>query len=427
MDDVPSDGEPGGVGHHRLENVLGLGSSVLRTALEGAGSDIEFDQLEGVFESAQHAMVVSSTGSAQAAPSSNRAPQPAAREPAGRGEMRAEHVALRIAEFEKDAQAVFDLEDLGVSQEQLSIFLQMLHAASNGEVTVALVARLGNIRIDDRAQAVEICERALIDLAEKLPFESFDLVFPVLGKILRLDVRAPLVERLPQLAQACSDRTKEALWPHAADELLRHRRGEGRALAAGPLRFLDELPQHAMPRAVERLCKLPALSQNKLAGDAFDVRQPRCYRLFAYLANSSRAELVGPQILTALPSLAVEFPGASSLIKAIERYRPEYAEFFHHLLLALSNGTTSDELSMHTSVLLSRALRRIDPIRRKELWVPAAIAFLGEEGSPSARPILQNIVGQRRWVGVFTWPTACRKEAARALDRLRESEQPDGS
>jgi len=247
-------------------------------------------------------------------------------------------------------------------------------------------------------------------------------VFPALSPVLRLDGRMPLMEALATLGQQCSERGREALWPFVADEYLSRKPGTSSASEARALKFLDELQPHAVSRAVERLCVLPALAQRKLARDFFAVSQPRGYRLMAYLLATPRADLIGPDVFARLRPHPITLPGAAEVLHALERYRPEYATFLHHLLLGMVSGRASQDLVSEGCTLLVRAMRRLDTERRKEHWVSEAIAHLGEMRWVGAKALLESIVGQRKWGLAYAWPSECRKSAQQALRSLAGQE-----
>lgn len=411
-----------------LEEILGLGSDFLRAQLIGAGIDAsEFEALEHVFASAQSAIVDQVAASGALSDPEQSAPA-RSHKPIEQGEFPVEMLAHLLAE--RGSHDDFSLADdnvLSPATEHISILIQMLPIAPNFDVASAIVQRLHRMGPHEKRNGLAVCRQGITELGESLPFESFDFVLPVLCEILSLEgSHTPLCDVLPQMVHACSGRAREALWPHVVDETLRHPRSEAQLVGTGILEFIDDLQPHAMTRAVQRLCQLPALSQGQLAANFFDPRHLRTYRMFASLLTSTKADLVGPTIIAVLRTHPVQLAGAEGAQGALlgmDRYRPEHAVFLHHLLTDMLSEHASEPLVRNTCSLLMTAIRKLDPEQRKAAWVPDALTYLGEYGSDVAKLTLEMVLHRKRLGLVPLWPSPCRKAAAEALELFARAEQ----
>ena len=247
-----------------------------------------------------------------------------------------------------------------------------------------------------------------------------------------IDRAAPLMAELRQshpelisvvwsnMAAECEPAARTALWPHLVNDLLL---GLAPApdsviarlcLRAGELGFDQAVTQAA------RLSELPCAHGAPLADDIFHVPPARARCVHAALLHTPAAGAHGPLLHRALARRPLDAL-TGVLMNAVGSYGPQNKALFLSLLRegGLENG--SPQLLTLASTLLAQELDKLTGAERHRTWAPEAIGWLGRLAPGAARPVLQRILTERRWLWRHAWPEACRAAAAAALaDRSGE-------
>lgn len=393
-----------------LEVALEAAADVLLRSLDSEGSgEVDFERLEGLYDSAAQVM----GGSDEGESNPDSPPRGEQREVETESGLSLDELREEILGLEESVQTPLCLESLYLPEEELSILLQALPTSPNEEIRSATVARL--VQVLDRVPSPllqPVATGALREYLEEVPHELLDRVAPILNWILRQH-HIPLLQQLAALGRQVSSAAREALWPHVAAELLATPPGSPSDEIDCWL-LLDDLQDELVPDAMRRLGQLSVLRQKELVPGCFRPQQKHGYGLFSALLTSPFADLVGQEVFEGIRDNPPEDLGTTVTLRVLGRYRPEYASFLSRVLRDIRRDQISSEAHALALPLLLRGLSRLDANRQSESWVPGAIDWIGERGYLPAQEFLTRVVKQRKGLR-HMWPSKCRKAAKRAL------------
>lgn len=416
-------GEEGGV-QRSLDQVLDIGLAALQQSLlELDAGDLDFDALEVVLETAEQAIALSGEGSAgREAPAS---PVPDAPHPRGEGaepELSLEGLVAQLATLERSVTDPLQLTAVDAQAEELSIVLSMLLASDASRAPAWLGERLrANIRSAIATDSRTLwwrTVRALMDVGDQ---QVLDLIFPLIARTLRF-ARPPLVEQLVAAAQDTTEIAHEAIWPHAANELLLARRERGDRTPPGLVELVARVPARE-ERSIDRLGRLQALAGDCVARDAFNPRVRALYPFFARLLKTVHGPRVGPAVVTGLRVAPLEGDWTIAL-QALRGYRSAHASFLRRVLLEADSRAPSRELLEQAAAAVAASLAELPEEQRGESWIPDAILWLASERSPAVARLATDIRRARKRPFVPAWPVGCRRAAKRALATMRTGGRP---
>ena len=406
-----------------LARVLGAGSATLRRALASlAEGDIDFAALQAAFDDTQAQMIAQ-----ELALLGHAAAPELGSDEAGIG-LAVDELERLVTAHAADAHAQRDdVEEWGpggTQREEAAIALQMLvQSTADAALTVAEL-RLQGIRrrelehaalcrdeVPDSALAAVIVE-AVIDLAESLPIPAFDSVFAFLAPTFRRVV-CPLLENLPPIVDRMSEHGREALWPHAADELLAYLKRRRTGLDPR----LEALSSAARERALQRLVALPTLRNGRLDPTSFALEQSFAHGLFLELLQMPAvSKVVGPVVLAALKGAPPQEAWLANVIRATPEYSPHIDPFLRWALIARS-GKSVDLRLVHLAA--DELVVRIEALpagKRDVSWLPGAIEWIGVYGSLRGFDLLERVQNERRLLR-HEWSKECREAARLGIER----------
>ena len=397
---------------HSLENVLGAGSDVLRRSIGGLSSEeLDFEHLEGVFDSARQAMVDGVEDADIEAGGS------AATSSYGDDGLSVQQLYDAVDTIDTGGRNL-TLRTTDSAYEEATILMQLLSTAdaddTRNDVLERFAAALPRVPIEGQ---YELYRKALGDLAASLALPYFDRLYPLLADTLRREP-APFLHHLSSTITSASPYACEALWPHVANELLLTLRG--RAMRPDdPLAVLiDSARTEALPRVAARLSHLSAASEKCIVPGTFDMSQRFAYLPLVALLGTHRADSVGPAVFSAVQAAPPTLEVLEPTIRSLDTYRSEYNEFLAQVLLSARAGANSHEAIDAAARLLVQTIGRLEAERREEPWLPEILTWLGERCQPHARELFERIATQRSGL-LKTWPRACRRAAEQGFKHMK--------
>jgi len=399
----------------QLHDILGAGTSALRTALERLSLDAaDFEALDAVFDVTRASLRAAELGFG--------APVGGGKEEADSG-MSTEQLEAAIAAIER-VTAPPDLTLAEVAREETSILVELLIHSADGDSHERAMARLDALRraeleviadgqtIDPRQAIAGVLVEAIVDLAENLSIEQFDAVYGHLAPRFRRFV-TPVLDHLPTLAGRLSDKGREALWPHAVDEFLIHLKGRRLGLDTR----LDLPAGPARQRALGRLVALPAIGEARLDPGAFTLDQTFLHALLMELLDDRRARtVVGPALLSALKRTPPAEPWLANVLRAADKFTFEIEPFVRTGIAQYWYGSVDESLMSVAAKHLLRALAGLAPEERELPWVVGALTWIGEHGALQAFDFLEKVIGERKLLR-HTWNKECRRAAQLGIER----------
>ena len=257
---------------------------------------------------------------------------------------------------------------------------------------------------------------AITDLCEQLPHSTFDAWLPAVLPAARR-ASGSLCDWLAAIAANVNNHGREALWPFMIDDLLVNLKGRQKGLE-GDVWRLDPLAQGT---AIERLCQLPAIARSVFAPGVFSQEQTFMHDLLIRLMDGPARLTVGPVLLAAFKDTLPADPGVSFCLFAARQYDESIgwllAEQLHDL-----NAAVSMDTQRTAAWILMSAIDNLHPERRREVWIPGALEWLGSRDQSldsdvqrdAAKALFNRISSERDGLRKV-WSRDCRRTAAQAL------------
>lgn len=405
--------DEGGVDRRRLslEEVLSAGTDALEDVLGGfAGGAVDFDALESAIDATRATLGSDLEGLDRINV------DPVAHEQEGGDGISLEDLTRMLAELEIVAAAsplhlcvVHPLEEASI------ILHELLFRAPY--VSAPLVRRLDVVL----AEVPQPTRRAFVsqviaDASEIVPLERLDAVLPHIAPVLRRTL-FPLADAYADLAAKATPHGREALWPHALDELFLVDNGRRSKLDE----VFSSLDDEAYLRCVHRLTLLPSIAEGRLAPDAFEIDQTFFRQMFVHMLDTPAHVVIGPVVMAAFHRSPPADEGVRSLVYAVHHYQDTLRPILREQLAAPGSLVSPQSHEAITEMLLL-ALANLEGDQRNEVWALHAIAWLGAHDWSAATlqqfertgEFLQRVVRERKGLRKV-WSADCRDTARKAL------------
>lgn len=347
--------------------------------------------------------------------SSGTKPQTQTKSPKFEFKLTVEDLLNTVEELEKSPALVVDPWD-GARTDQLVISLQLLRSDP------PLSQRMGMIEVITNAMArndfyehnLFVCTRYFNTIAREDGAQGLEKMLPLVLEPLRhkrCEMVAPFWAHLLELID---EEQLPHLWPYLVNDILLGFEGAPRktvkklVLAAGNISV--EVAQGLEPT----LARQPSLQGNTGGRDLFTVPLINLYPVHAMLANSPLKAWLGLEIHRALcakpESVLVEV-----VMSALGGYNPEYISFYLDLIRHQDNQDYSEDMRGMAVDIIQGALASSSSERRSESWIPLGLMELGKLDQVSARPLLERIVKERKFLFFKAWPAPVRQAAEKIL------------
>ncbi len=403
----------GGVDPRRLslEEVLSAGTDALEDVFGGfAGRAVDFDALESAIDATRTTLGGDLEGLDRISV------DPVSHEQEGGDGISLEDLTRMLAELEAVA-AVAPLHLCVVNPlEEASIILhELLFRAPY--VSVPLVRRLDVVLAEvPQPERRAFVWKVIADASEIVPLERLDAVLPRIAPVLRRTL-FPLANAYVELAAQATEHGREALWPHALDELFLADKGRRSKLDE----VFSSLDEEAYHRAVQRLTLLPSIAEGRISPDAFEIDQAFFRTMFVHMLDTQAHVVIGPVVMAAFHRSPPADDGVRCLVYAIRHYHDALRPILREQLAAPRSVVSAQSHEAITDMLLY-ALSNLDAEQMKEAWAVDAIVWLGTHDWSSATlqqfertgEFLERVVQERKGLGK-AWDADCRGAARKAL------------
>lgn len=395
-----------------LEEVLEAGIQNLRLSLDMAGTgELDFEALDHAVSATRSQLV---TSEALATDSDEIDPVAAERE-GGEGVVSHEIHCL-VALIEAGTTPPSFADDAQSALERASIILHEAHQVLGFDSQ-----RYGRdvdiiLRSADSVDLERFARASIADLSATLPHHVFDAWMPAILTTVRRATVSPC-DWLAEISVSSDSHAKEALWPFIINELLVGLKNRTQPIDPG-VHAIDPL---AVEVAIERLSRLPAIQRSLLAPGMFSLRQSFAHELLIRLMDGPARHAVGPLLLAAFHEELPVDPGMSFCVFATRKYDDSIGWLLTEQLKNLDAPVT-DEVQRSVAWVLMSALEQLDGERRREIWVPASIDWLGgrdvsldsDVQRASTHTLMERVASERKGLHKV-WTRESRRAAQNAL------------
>ncbi len=222
-----------------------------------------------------------------------------------------------------------------------------------------------------------------------------------------------------ELWPGLSSRLRLRAWPYLVNDLLLGLPVSDRIAHFSLLDSLSRVEDAGEHETRVVLENLPALQEQKVADGFFDVPPPLLYPVHRVLVGTSLSGYFGPLLHRALVQQAPH-PLSAVLLAVMDGYQPTNRAVYQAILDQGIEEKPQPELADLGADILAEALADLHWDYMEEAWVVPAITWLGELGREPALPILTNILDEKKYMVLNSWPLEAREAAGPALARLRE-------
>lgn len=349
-------------------------------------------------------------------------PQPA-RKPARFTLSRAELRKL-IDSVGAEAEAAGEYEDIvaPARAECLGICIQVMALGPNDELAAGIASTLNLLLTDETLPEgdLRVCAEALMaSFAQDNP-AAIALIVPAVCAPLRHahhERLGPLWHRV--WSGLDSRAARERAWPHAVNELLMGLRWQDAREKLAFYQQLSSIKTVGRTDLLVRLEELQALQEKILAKDLFHAPAPLLYGVHELLLGSSLSELHGPLMHQRL-AYQKAHALAAILMDGYTDYNHANRKAYQAILAQGLQERIVPELRDIALRHLKGTVKRLPVERRDEAWVPEAVRWLGRIGTVKTRPLLEDILKQKKMLFFPVWPAACREAARDALAALAD-------
>lgn len=399
--------------------ILGIGSAALKRALTAiGGNEVDFEAVKAAFAATQVASLTEEDVF------SAHGPGGLPDEGEGGDGIGAEELASVLTAAESRASGAPRLALDEAAGEEAAIAIQLLVQSPDEAVQAVAEGRLQVLRRRELERAAGargeaptdeiagVLVEAIVDFAESLPIRAFDSVFTFLAPTLRRVV-SPLLERLPTIADRLSEKGREALWPHAVDEMLLFLRR--RRVGLDPR--LEAISTDARERGLLRLAQLPALKGGRMDPASFEMDQSFVFGLMLELLQLPAARpVVGPIVFGALRRSPPREEWLANVYRSTSSHSPDLDSFSMWAIIARAGIEIDPRCIDQAADQLVKRLEGLPAERRDGSWIPGALLWLGERGTLKALDLLERVRSERKLLR-HTWNKACRDAAQQGIER----------
>jgi hypothetical protein len=305
--------------------------------------------------------------------------------------------------------------------EELSILLQVAGKPVGQTGLDAVQNRLAAIVVTDltrREEAVLIA--GLVELSNIAEENSaFPKLIGLVLATLRSDDECPRsLNLLAKIWRNSANQHYPALWPLLVNELLLLGPEKGGDGFYECLEISSRLPIERMRQLRQGLEDTPVFREKSPAPEVFRPAYIYCYRLFAFLIETSLAENIAQQVVDGLAKDPQEWL-AVAVMPWLDLQQPGHQDFLCRYLVEVSGKEPPLALKMAAGDLLAGYLTALDEGGRQAPWLPETIAAAARLPARSLPEVLTRVVEEKKLMVVPTWPKACRRAAGEALKVLK--------
>lgn len=303
----------------------------------------------------------------------------------------------------------------------LDICVQLMDLAPAEELVAGIEESLlrmltrGRLTAHLRQRVIEVCRALLIHAAD----ETLDRTWPMIWGPLRRSHPEQMVAIWLDIWRPLNSRGRDRAWAFLVNDLLLGMEHPDRIPYLMLLEALSRTQALGNHDIRVRLENLPALQEKTIADDFFSPPAPLLYSVHKVLVGSSLSREFGPRLHE---SLVTQAPHRLSMVilDIIDEYQPINRAVYHAILDQGIEETLHPELEPLAAEILVDALSDLHWDYMEETWVIPAIQWLGQLGREPALPVLQEILQEKKYMVLSSWPLEAREAAQESLAQLRE-------
>ena len=214
-----------------------------------------------------------------------------------------------------------------------------------------------------------------------------------------------------------SDQRRRA-WPYLVNDLLQGLPVRNRLTRHALLDGLSQVPALQHPELRTTLENLSALQTRQVAEGFFDAPPPLLYPVHMVLIGCSVSGRFGPLLHDHLVRQSPH-PLAAVMLDIMDRYQPVNRGVYQAILHQGIAETPTPEMAELAPDILLEALSDLHWDFMEEEWVVPAITWLGRLGGPTALPLLSEIIDEKKYLVLNSWPRQARLAAEQARRQLK--------
>ncbi len=307
------------------------------------------------------------------------------------------------------------------SADCLAICIQVLDMAPTEELITGIEETLlrqittGRLSATKRKAIVTILQQVFTDRTEG----RAERIWPMIWGPVRRSHPELMYRIWLEIWQGLASRGRERAWPFLVNDLLL-----GMPVTDRLKRFLlleavsqvEALGNHDIRVTLENL---PALLEGTICKGFLDAPPPLLYPVHKVLVGCSISPRFGPLLHD---SLVRQAPHSLSnvLLDIMDEYYPVNRGVYQAILDQGINEEVTPEMRELAPEIIAEALSDLHWDFMEEDWVVEAIIWLGGLGREPALPILDEIINEKKYMVLGSWPPAARQAAKAARDELRE-------
>jgi len=246
-----------------------------------------------------------------------------------------------------------------------------------------------------------------------------DRALPVLTAGLRKSSAAAATDFWVDICTGVDNDGLVTAWPHLVDEVI----AEPQRSAAGKdklVPLVTSMYYEQMCAEVHRLENLMALQSGRFDKRLFSSASPELYPVFAALLGTTRSKVFGELLSTGLRS-GGQRDTASIVVHGLPGYRTQWRDLFQAMLLCEPGAQPSRELRALVTRAAVGLMKKLAPADRAKSWVPGLLEVLGRCGDGGGRPVLEQVLREKKFVFFAAWPAPCRERASVGLQILDQN------
>ena len=327
-----------------------------------------------------------------------------------------EELLEAVAELEKSDLPVDD-PLAGAQGNHLAISLHLLRSDPPWALRTGMVdaIELAVASPDFPTQNLLVCALTIDSIVREEGVEALDDLLPLLMGVLRQkrsEMIAPFWVHLTDLA---GEEQLPKLWPHLVNDILLGFEGVSYDTVTKLVLKAGNIPLHVAKGLGRRLEKQAALNGGSPARDLFSAPLTRLYPVLAMLMATPLRGWLGTELFRAL-RLNPGSPLIEVVLQSLDEHKPELSEFYLNLILHHDNTEPPADMQELVVEILQGKLSALSPEERREDWVPKGFSILGELDPAGARPLLERVLNERKFLFFKSWPEPVREAATKALN-----------
>ncbi len=348
----------------------------------------------------------------------SKAPQKPKKFPKIEFKLTVDELLEAVSELEKIPASLEDPWD-AARTDQLVISLLLLRSDPPQALREGMIHSIESImdRPDFCDKNLGVCAQIFHIIAQDDGPEVLDKVLPLIMGLLRSkrsDMIAPFWAHLTEIDD---DEHMTLFWPHLVNDILLGFEGSPPKLVKKLVLFAGKIPLHAARDLDSQLQQQPALQKKTAARDLFIAPLSTLYPVHAMLMATPLRDWLTAELYRSMRAKPGT-PLVEVVMEALGEHQSQYATFYLDLIRHQDGEQPPAEVRELAVEILQGVLSGASPEERSASWVPLGLLELGKLDPESAKPLLNRVISERKYLFFKAWPEPVRKAAANTLKIL---------